>query len=280
MFAPIPVIHETHWYVNPLCPFFSFAQWTLWRTVMIHRLFFHSFYWIKTDRRRQCFSFEYSFFRSSLFPITCSNFRVDETFQASAQTLFDIRLRPNSLKFSASRFLRYPNIRTFKSLCSGTDIKQTSKTISFVLGRNVSQHRTSCMLLCIILLLHAFLKFQWISGFFVHTVVHQSTVRSVACNKLEFQEEVVTYSEMLPVHFSMKFWMTALQHHILTRGFANWKRLCQSMDGVYSCYDRTDSEGISDFVAVEITEISQTKCRYDFRPSIWTLKRKLKDIKH
>jgi hypothetical protein len=51
--APIAVLHETHWYVNSLCPFFPFAQWTVWSTVMIHRLFFHSFYWIKTDRRRQ-----------------------------------------------------------------------------------------------------------------------------------------------------------------------------------------------------------------------------------
>ena len=56
MLAPIPVIHETHWYVNSLCPFFSFAQWTLWRTVMIQRLFFHSFYWLKTGRRQQGFS--------------------------------------------------------------------------------------------------------------------------------------------------------------------------------------------------------------------------------
>ena len=62
MLAPIPVIHETHWYVNSLCPFFPFAQWTLWRTLMIHRLFFHSFYWIKTDRRRQDFSGLYTFF--------------------------------------------------------------------------------------------------------------------------------------------------------------------------------------------------------------------------
>jgi len=43
MLAPIPLIHETHWYVNPLCPFFPFVQWTLWRTVTIHRLFSHSF---------------------------------------------------------------------------------------------------------------------------------------------------------------------------------------------------------------------------------------------
>jgi hypothetical protein len=68
MFAPIPVIHETHLYVNPLCLFFPFAQWTLWRTVMIHRLFFHSFCWIKTDRRRQGFSVQYNFHTLLLAP--------------------------------------------------------------------------------------------------------------------------------------------------------------------------------------------------------------------
>jgi len=72
MFPPIPVIHETHWYVNPLCPFFPFAQWTLWRTVMIHRLFFHSFYWIKAGRRRQGFSVMYNNFYAS----TCAKFHV------------------------------------------------------------------------------------------------------------------------------------------------------------------------------------------------------------
>jgi len=37
------------------------------------------------------------------------------------------------------------------------------------------------------------------------------------------------------------------------------------MDGVYSCCDRTDSEGISDIVAVGITEISQASFISDFR---------------
>jgi len=55
MLASIPVMHETHWYVNSLCPFFPFAQWTLWRTVMIHGPFFHSFYWIKTDWNQRVF---------------------------------------------------------------------------------------------------------------------------------------------------------------------------------------------------------------------------------
>jgi len=87
MLAPIPVIHETHWYVNSLCPFFPFAQWTLWRTVMIQRLFSHSFYWIKAGRRRQGFHCSTIFIRFSLHQISCSNFRVGETLQVSAQTL-------------------------------------------------------------------------------------------------------------------------------------------------------------------------------------------------
>jgi len=41
------------------------------------------------------------------------------------------------------------------------------------------------------------------------------------------------------------------------------------MDGVYNCCDRTDSEGISDIVAVGITEISHAKSRSNSRPTIW-----------
>ena len=164
-------------------------------------------------------------------------------------------VKSNSLKFSASRFIQFS--------WSGTDIKQTAKTDPKVLGRNVSQHQTSCMLLCIISLLHAFHTFQWISGFFfVHTVVHQSTVRSVACKKLEYQKEVVvTYWEMLPVNSSVKSWMTDPQPHSRTRDFANWKRLCQSMDGVYSCCDRKDSEGKSYILTFWISEISHANSR-------------------
>jgi hypothetical protein len=68
MFATIPVIHETLWYVNSICPFFPFAQWTLWRTVMIHRLFFHSFYWLKTGRSQQGFSVLHNLFTLLLAP--------------------------------------------------------------------------------------------------------------------------------------------------------------------------------------------------------------------
>jgi len=40
------------------------------------------------------------------------------------------------------------------------------------------------------------------------------------------------------------------------------------MDSVYSCCDRTDSEGISDIVAVGIREISEAKSISDFRSSM------------
>ena len=56
MLVLIPVIHENKWYGNCLCPFSPFAQWAKWRTVMIHRLFTHSFYWLKAAKcNGRCF---------------------------------------------------------------------------------------------------------------------------------------------------------------------------------------------------------------------------------
>ena len=54
--------------------------------------------------------------------------------------------------------------------------------------------------------------------------------------------------------------MTDIQRHILIRDFLNSKRLCQSLDGVYSCFDPTDSKVTSDMSPVQITEISQAIC--------------------
>jgi hypothetical protein len=50
MLVLFPVINDNKWYVNCLCHFFPFAQWTQWRTVMIHRLYFHNYYLVKTGR--------------------------------------------------------------------------------------------------------------------------------------------------------------------------------------------------------------------------------------
>jgi len=48
-------------------------------------------------------------------------------FHTSAQTLFDIRSKPNSLKFPSSVFLSYPKIHTYIFLCSGKEIMQTAR---------------------------------------------------------------------------------------------------------------------------------------------------------
>ena len=55
----------------------------------------------------------------------------------------------------------------------------------------MSQHQKNCVLLVIFLLLHAFHTLRGKMEFFVHTVVHQRTLCSVACNKLECEKEVV-----------------------------------------------------------------------------------------
>jgi hypothetical protein len=44
-----PVINENKRYMCCVWPFFPFAQWTQWHTVMVHRLFWHSFHWLNTD---------------------------------------------------------------------------------------------------------------------------------------------------------------------------------------------------------------------------------------
>ena len=57
-----------------------------------------------TEFRQQpenCFEISTIFFRFFLWQISCSNFWLDYSFQVTAQALYDIRLRANSLKFSA-----------------------------------------------------------------------------------------------------------------------------------------------------------------------------------
>ena len=49
MLVLIPAIHENNWYINCLCPFFTFTQWKRWSTFMIHRLFSRRLYWLKTE---------------------------------------------------------------------------------------------------------------------------------------------------------------------------------------------------------------------------------------
>jgi hypothetical protein len=87
----IPVTHENNLHINCLCPFFLFAQWTQWHTVMIYRLLFAKV----RQQHERCFQVSTIFLHFFLCQISCTNFRVDRMFQASAQTLFDIGFRPN-----------------------------------------------------------------------------------------------------------------------------------------------------------------------------------------
>jgi hypothetical protein len=72
MLVFIPVIHENKWYVNCLCSFFPFAQWIQWHTVMIHRLFSHTVYWLRTDRGMVVVFKSVQFFFSS----SCAKFYI------------------------------------------------------------------------------------------------------------------------------------------------------------------------------------------------------------
>ena len=93
MLVSIPVINENKWYVNYLYPFFPFAHWAQWHTVMINRLFFHSFYWLKTDTSLTVFfkSVKFSSFLRVLkfmFKFLCR-----QKVSSNDQTLLDIILR-------------------------------------------------------------------------------------------------------------------------------------------------------------------------------------------
>ena len=92
--------------------------------------FIPQLYWLKTIIILDVI-FEVStiFIRSFMCQISYSNLWVDICFQTSAQTLFLIRLKTISLKFSSSIFpviTQYSYIYIF--LCSGATIKRIART--------------------------------------------------------------------------------------------------------------------------------------------------------
>ena len=112
----VPVIHGKKWYVNCLRLFFPFAQWTQWNNYDTSDLN-SQFYWLRTYRILDAiFEIRTIFLRFFLSRISYSNFWVDRSFQASAQTISNIRLRTISLKFPSSISLLLPNILVSLSL--------------------------------------------------------------------------------------------------------------------------------------------------------------------
>jgi hypothetical protein len=98
---------------------------------MIQPQFSHSVFFFATDIQQphNCFQINVIFFLStSGATFLHSNFRLGRKFQASTQKIFDTKFRPNFLKFPDSFSLSYPNIRTYRLLCSDTDIKRTART--------------------------------------------------------------------------------------------------------------------------------------------------------
>jgi len=83
----------------------SLEQWTQWRTVIIHRLFYQSVYLAK-DTLKPRHRFQVS--TNCLHFIVCQNSNsklwLERTFQGSAQRLFGIGFIPNSFKFPISYF--------------------------------------------------------------------------------------------------------------------------------------------------------------------------------
>ena len=126
------------------------------------------------------------FLRFMVCLISWSNFWLDRTFQASAQTLFYIRFIANSLKFSTS-FLPvltqhsylYIVVEWYRHWAKCTNTK------FLLFWRNVSQHQTSCMLLCIRSLFHAVHTWSGYLGLFYAHCTDQICVRYWACDKLE-----------------------------------------------------------------------------------------------
>jgi hypothetical protein len=101
----IPVIYQMKWYINFLFPFFSFAQWLQWRTVLIQRLFSHILStWTSFSRR-------YNFSSQILVPIfTYKRLGGRKVSTKYTDTLFYwIKTKFPSLYFI--NFLWYPKIR-------------------------------------------------------------------------------------------------------------------------------------------------------------------------
>jgi hypothetical protein len=138
MLVLIPVINQNKRYVNCVCPFFTFAQWTQWHTVMVHTLFSQYFYWVMADTIMDVVFRWVNIFLLFVSQIACSNFWLDRIFEVIAQIWFHVTSRRNSHTFHMLLFLWYPNIRTYILLYSGTDIKQTARTRIFLIPEEMS----------------------------------------------------------------------------------------------------------------------------------------------
>ena len=110
--------------------------------------------WLKTDRILEIIFKSVKFFISS----SCAKFHVqncpvNSPYHLSAQTTLNIRLRPNPRYLPSCVSSDNPTfVPTRILLCIVTDNKVTVRTGIILIMEDVSQHQTSCMLLCVIYL--------------------------------------------------------------------------------------------------------------------------------
>jgi hypothetical protein len=107
-------------------------------------------------------------------------------FQASAQILFNIRLRPILLRSAASFIIWYPNVPCFWFWFSDTDIKQTARRIVW---EEMCSSDKLHSLRSLLQALHT--KYRHLYSLYVH-FTHQRTERYLAFHTSVMTEIVVT----------------------------------------------------------------------------------------
>ena len=172
---------------NYLGPFFPLSHWTQRPTVMVHRMFSQSLHTLKKRQKSECwFQVSTNFFASSYAKFHVQMTEKTEGFkQLHRQSLIIVsdQIPLNLLpKFSF-------DILTFLHIYSCAVVQKSNKMHEKKLFVFVTKYESAslCGLLCVISHLLAVHILKRKLDFFVHTVLPQFTVHSVAFNKLESQ---------------------------------------------------------------------------------------------
>jgi hypothetical protein len=183
MLVLIPVIYENNLYVDFLCLFFPFAQWTQWGTVMIHRLFSHSVYSLKSDRSRDVVWRSVQFFLAyyfDVFPVQTSGW-IERFKQVHRHYLI---LDWEQFPFNFILNFSFGNLTfTYILLCSGTDNKQTTQTRIPLIRQKCESVSDKLRATLYNFTVTCSSHIKWISGFILRTLYLSDHCASVACNK-------------------------------------------------------------------------------------------------
>jgi hypothetical protein len=157
------------WYVNYVWAFFPCSQSTQWTYSQHTSTILPRVHFAKHNQRRELG-----------YQVVSSLFRIPK-FQKK-KSLFHIMLSPIQLKCAPSFFIWCPNFPCYLFSVCVPDIKQTARRNVW---EEICQHLTSYILLCVRSLLQELHPTSvYVDSFYVNSI-HQYTVCSVTCNKLE-----------------------------------------------------------------------------------------------